>query len=60
MTALFLIFLAWSAYRSVLSVSSYCTSAGEIAAIMAVLEFPPRLSFNNQVRTCHDINLVCR
>ncbi len=34
-------------YLNVLSDSSICMSAGLTVAIMAVLEFPPRLSFNN-------------
>ena len=41
-TALFLIFLAESAYLSVESDSSKLSNAGEIAQIITVLEFPPR------------------
>jgi hypothetical protein len=38
---------AWVAYLSVLSVSSMLLAAGLTVAIMAVFEFPPRLSFNS-------------
>lgn len=38
---------AWVAYLSVLSVSSMLLAAGLMVAIIAVLEFPPRLSFRS-------------
>mmetsp|Transcript_24181 Transcript_24181/g.39729 ORF Transcript_24181/g.39729 Transcript_24181/m.39729 type:complete len:279 (-) Transcript_24181:428-1264(-) len=42
---------ARSAYRRVLSVSSWLMSAGDTAAIIIVLALPPRDSFSNHVST---------
>ena len=44
MTGLFLMFLALLAYLRVFRVSSKLYSAGEIHAIIVVLEFPPKES----------------
>ena len=58
-TGLFLMFLALEAYLSVLRVSSKLYSAGEIQAIIVVLEFPPKesckiqVSFESQYGTCY-------
>lgn len=48
-TALFLIFLAESAYLSVDNDSSKLSKAGEIAQIITVLEFPPKALASNLV-----------
>lgn len=45
--ATLMIMRACLAYRSVLRLSSTLLPAGLRVAIMAVLEFPPRLSFNS-------------
>ena len=45
-TALQLMFLALFAYLRVLIVSSNPSTPGEILAIMTVLQFPPKESFN--------------
>ena len=51
-------FFALSAYFSVLYESSYETVAGEMAAIITVLQFPPnesckrRVSFESRYGTC--------
>ena len=41
-TALFWIFLAWSAYLKVERVYSWLSDAGEIAQIISVFELPPK------------------
>lgn len=57
-TGLFLMFLAREAYLRVFKVSSKLYSAGEIQAIIVVLEFPPnesckiQVSFESQYGTC--------
>lgn len=57
-TGLFLMFLALDAYLSVFRVSSKLYSAGDIQAIIVVLEFPPNesckilVSFESQYGTC--------
>lgn len=38
-------------YLNADSVSSKLSSAGDIVATITVLELPPRLSFNNHVKT---------
>ena len=45
----FLMFFARSAYKSVFRDSSKCCEAGDMCAIITVIELPPRESFSNLV-----------
>ena len=49
-TGLFWIFRAWSAHRSVFSVSLQLLSAGDTQAIITVRALPPSESFSRRVR----------
>ena len=58
--ALFWIFFALDAYLSVLRVSYKLSSAGDMAQIMAVLEFPPKafLKINVSLESLYGTNCL--